>query len=160
MRAQAGFDCARSAGDKHTVELKPFVSLVSDDDAHVEYRFQVPTKCVFKLSLDDRAPVVCTCLDSPTSASAAYVDYSKPEAPLRLPVAPNQVVRAKLVADQLWIAHAQRRAQRLIPHEPARERRHKGARPSQGGPLPIPTNMLLTSVKLQIRPDATVIPVV
>lgn len=100
MSRQAGFDCARPEGDRHTVLLKPRLELRSKDEALVELEMQVPTEGAWTLRVAGRE-LACTCRDSPTSPAAFYVEYARPEAPIRLPVSPGDVVEVAL--EVAWV---------------------------------------------------------
>jgi len=98
MQSQAGFDASL---DGTVASLSPQLSLVSDpgfDDPSLA--IQVYTDGAYELTLSaaggEARAFRCTCRDSPYSHNAVHIEYASPDAPLRIPVAPGDVVRARL----------------------------------------------------------------
>jgi hypothetical protein len=61
-------------------------------------RFHAPLQAAFVLTVNGK-DYACTCRESPVApGSAAYVEYARPESPIRLVVAPGDAVTLKLTA--------------------------------------------------------------
>jgi len=99
MKDQAGFDATLSGRD---ITLAPQLTLQSDtgcDDPSVGIQLAGEGKYTLTLvapSCGDRH-WACKCRDS--LSGATYVEHAEPDAPLRVPVAPGDVVRVKLEVD-------------------------------------------------------------
>jgi hypothetical protein len=93
MTEQAGFAAARGE-EAHTVDLVPMLTL-QEAAPTTEVEIQIPSEGQYTLTLNGHA-FSCTCVDSPRSRGAAYVEHARPHAPLRVRVAPGDEVAASL----------------------------------------------------------------
>jgi hypothetical protein len=93
MSAQSGYAATR---DGHTATLTPRLTLEPvSKEVLSEPAIQVPTEGTYTLTVEGR-DYTCVCRDSPYSSGAAHVEYARPEAPLRVPVAPGETVHVHL----------------------------------------------------------------